>query len=525
MVEPSPSDQPPVRRLAFQAESDVETRLWSMLFLSRQVGVVAAAIAVLAIPDFGPDRFAIVAVTLLIILPFDVWLQWRTRATGAVPTIVLAQVLLAPAFVLWEPRVWVPAVVGSVAAMALTAMAFRMPVPAILTAVQAALLAGAGAVADVSMYAEALVAFVLVGPPIVVALSAVFRGIVSSEHRYREFLEYANDIVYTHDLTTLKFVTANEAALRVTGYSRQELSVITVADIVAPEDLGRAAEMIQRKVEGDADATTYEVTIVAKDGRRIPVEVSTRVIYRRGEAVAIQGIARDIGERKAVEAQRLALDHARSEFIANAAHELRTPLTTLAGLAAVLASTRPRMSEDEIEEAVQALDRQGRRARLLADRLLNLSSVELGAIDIAHEPVDVGEAVEHALEDAPPPANQSIEMLVSPDVKALGDSLRLQEIVQNLLTNAYRYGGPRVTIGAHQTDGNVVLTVDDDGAGVPEALRPNLFEPFARGDHGDSTGLGLAICARLAQAQGGDISYEPTEPVGTRFSVVLPAAP
>ena len=524
MVTPSATGEPFLRRAAFRAEGDVETRLWSILFVSRQVGIVAAAVAVAALTDFGNERFALAAVALFVILPLDIWIHRRTLATGSVPTIVLAELLLAPTFVLWEPRVWVPAVVGSVAGMALAAMAYRMPLPAILTVVQGALLAVAGAIADVSAYSEALVAFVLVGPPIVAALSALFHSIVSAEHRYRDFLEYANDIVYTHDLKTLKFTTANESALRVTGYTSEELARITVADIVAPEDLGRAAEMIQRKVEGDLEATTYELSILAKDGRRIPVEVSTRVIYRRGEAVAIQGIARDISERRTVEAQRLALDHARSEFIANAAHELRTPLTTLAGLASVLASTRPRMSEEEIEEAVQALDRQGRRARLLADRLLDLSAVELGAIDVRQEPIDVAHVVDGALETAPPVDGTVVNVDVDPDLKAIGDAIRLQEIVQNLVTNAYRYGGPRVTIGARRVDDEVVITVDDNGVGVPEGLRDQLFEPFSRGDHGDSTGLGLAICARLAQAQGGDIEYQPIEPSGTRFAVTVPAA-
>lgn len=510
--------------LAYHAETDSELRLWSIFFLSRQIGGAAALIAVAGITDFGDSRYLVAAVGFGLVLPFDLWLHWRARQDRRVPWLSVLAMPIAPAFVLWEPVLWVPAVLGSLATIGLYGLAYRMPVPAVLAVVQAAVLAAAGLIADVDGFAQGMVAYLLTGPALVVALSALFQAIVTSERRYHDFLEYANDIVYTHDLKTLKFLTVNEAALLKTGYTREELADITVADIVAPDNLGRAAEMIQRKVDGDADATTYDIDIMTKEGKRLPVEVSTRVIYRRGVPSAIQGIARDIGDRRNVEAQQLALDKARSEFIANAAHELRTPLTTLAGLASVLASTRDRMTEEEIAEAIAALDRQGRRARLLADKLLDLSSVELGSIDIVREPVDVAETVERALEDVPPPEGKRVTVEVEADLKALADAVRLQEILHNFLTNAYRYGGSSIAVSGTADDGSVLLSVTDDGPGVPPDLQPHLFEPFSRGDHGDSTGLGLAICDRLAEAQGGEALFEPVQPSGARFAVRLTAA-
>ena len=512
------------RALAYHAETDVELRLWSIFFVSRQIGGVAAAFAVAGITDFGSDRFILSGAAIALIVPFDLWLHWQTRRSGRVPWASVLTLGVGPAFVLWEPTLWVPAALGALASVALFALAYRMPVPAVAVVVQAVLLSAAGLVADVDAFAQGMVAYLVCAPALVVALNALFQAIITSERRYHDFLEYANDIVYTHDLKTLRFLTVNEAALDKTGYSRSQLADITVADIVAPDHLVRAAEMIQRKVDGDATATTYELDILTRDGLRVPVEVSTRLIYRRGEPVAIQGIARDISERRQVEGQRLALDKARSEFIANAAHELRTPLTTLAGLASVLASTRDRMTEEEIAEAIGALDRQGRRARLLADKLLDLSSVELGTIDVVREPVDVAETVERALEDAPPPDGKDVDVDVEPGLKALADSLRLQEILHNLLTNAYRYGGRHVRVEASAQDDSVVLSVADDGPGVAEDLQPHLFEPFSRGDHAEGTGLGLAICTRLAEAQDGEITYETLEPGGARFSVRLSAA-
>ena len=124
-----------------------------------------------------------------------------------------------------------------------------------------------------------------------------------SEQRYRELFENANDIVYTHDLAG-NFTSLNNTGERITGYTREEAVKLNIGQIIAPEHLARAKEMISRKevIEG---ATVYELDIVAKDGRRVPLEVSTRLVYANGQPCGVQGIARDIAERKHTEAKLL----------------------------------------------------------------------------------------------------------------------------------------------------------------------------------------------------------------------------
>jgi diguanylate cyclase (GGDEF)-like protein/PAS domain S-box-containing protein len=120
-----------------------------------------------------------------------------------------------------------------------------------------------------------------------------------SEERYRELFENANDIVYTHDLKG-NFTSLNKTGERITGYTRAEACALNIAQVVAPEHLERAREMIGRKqIEGES--TVYQLDIIARDGRRVPLEISTRLIFQAGQPVGVQGIARDITERKQAE--------------------------------------------------------------------------------------------------------------------------------------------------------------------------------------------------------------------------------
>jgi diguanylate cyclase (GGDEF)-like protein/PAS domain S-box-containing protein len=120
-----------------------------------------------------------------------------------------------------------------------------------------------------------------------------------SEERYRELFENANDMVYTHDLEG-RFTSVNRAAEQISGYTREEAFANNFATILAPEYLSVAREAILRKLRGEP-STTYEVEIITKDGRRAPVELSTRLIHKDGKPVGVQGIARDISERKRAE--------------------------------------------------------------------------------------------------------------------------------------------------------------------------------------------------------------------------------
>ncbi|MGE3466284.1 MAG: PAS domain S-box protein [Pyrinomonadaceae bacterium] len=125
-------------------------------------------------------------------------------------------------------------------------------------------------------------------------------AIQESESRYRQLFENANDIIYVHDLKG-NYISINQAAERIFGYTREEALSMNMKDITAPEHLGLVKRKLSQKLSGAANQTVYEVDCIKKDGTRSTLEVNSSVITKDGEPVAVQGIARDITDRKHAE--------------------------------------------------------------------------------------------------------------------------------------------------------------------------------------------------------------------------------
>ncbi len=224
----------------------------------------------------------------------------------------------------------------------------------------------------------------------------------------------------------------------------------------------------------------------------------------------------------------------KSDFVAMASHEIRSPLSVIRLYAEMLEDQEFGEVDPQLADAVEAIvDAVGRLSTIVAG-LLDVALLERGLMSLEYDDIDLADIVEQAVADARIQARDSDDVIEVaeelPSAPLRGDSVRLRQVIDNLLSNARKYtdGPARVTLTLEVEDDVAVLKVIDEGIGIPPDRASVLFELFGRVDATDSAqvsglGLGLPISDRIVRAHSGEITFEPN-PVGkgTVFVVRLP---
>lgn len=229
-------------------------------------------------------------------------------------------------------------------------------------------------------------------------------------------------------------------------------------------------------------------------------------------------------ERDAREALERA-DEVKTRFVALAAHELRAPVAGIHGTVETLDRLADRLTDEQRRDLRRLLRSQTERLRLLIEQLLDLTRLEAEVVAIRPERFSVRPRIE-SLAEGVAGREAEIRIDVDPALEAVADPEAFDRVLSNLLVNAVRHGEPPVVVTAEMRDRHFRVAVEDRGRGVPPAFVPELFERFSRsaisGETAEGTGLGLAIARSYAQAHGGDLLYQPAQPTGARFELVLP---
>ncbi|HQY34731.1 MAG TPA: HAMP domain-containing sensor histidine kinase [Actinotalea sp.] len=348
-------------------------------------------------------------------------------------------------------------------------------------------------------------------------------------------------------------VTTEGGDLLVTGLSLDEASAVVQAYLIG-EGLVLAAGITIAAAAGTAlvRRELRPLERVAATATRVseqPLERGEVTLQRVPEADTDPGtevgqvgaaLNRMLGHVEGALAARHESETQVRQFVADASHELRTPLASIRGYAELVRRLPDAMPDDALR-AMERVESESRRMTALVEDMLLLARLDAGrALDGAE--VDLAALAVDAVSDAHVagrdhvwqldlPAGDDDEDEDAPACTVLGDDHRLRQVLVNLLSNARVHTPAGTTVVTSvRTDGTTVtVQVRDDGPGIPEELRPRLFQRFTRGDAArspgaGSTGLGLAIVAAVVAAHGGTITADGT-PGATTFTVRLPAAP
>jgi PAS domain S-box-containing protein len=265
------------------------------------------------------------------------------------------------------------------------------------------------------------------------------------------------------------------------------------------------------------------------------VRVEASASFDEADALFVQ----DLADRTALAFENAALfeqlqsaNRAKDDFLATLSHELRTPMTSILGWAAMLRDRQ--LDEVTLRTGVDSIHKSARAQAQLIDEVLDISRIVTGKLMLEVEPLELPSVITSAVDTVRPAAEAkqiSIDVHLEPNVgRVLGDPNRLRQVIWNLLSNAVKFSSRdhRISVRLERKAADVLISVEDQGQGIPEEFLPHLFQRFSQLDssstrtHG-GLGIGLALVRHLVELHGGSVSAS-SEGLGkgARFVVSLP---
>jgi PAS domain S-box-containing protein len=356
-----------------------------------------------------------------------------------------------------------------------------------------------------------------------------------SEEKLRIMFESMHDSMMVTDLMG-NVVDANEAALQVSGYSREELLGRNAMELIAEKDRERLMELMMQNISEGGGTENLECAFIVKGGKEIEVESSSSMLYDGdGNAVGFITISRDITERKRMQEQinRMVDDLKRSnaeleQFAYVASHDLQEPLRMISSYTQLLARRYKGKLEAEADEFIEFAVDGASRMQTMIQALLTYSRV--GTRGKPPEPTDCDTVLALATKNLQTALEESgAEVTNDPLPTVMADDVQMVQLFQNLIGNGIKFQGegvrPHVQVSVEDQGDEWLFSFKDNGIGIDPEYKERIFVIFQRLHNKQSykgTGIGLSVCKKIVERHGGRIWVESELGEGATFYFTIP---
>ncbi len=358
-----------------------------------------------------------------------------------------------------------------------------------------------------------------------------------SSHRFRLALDNSADNIFIIDAEKMQFLDVNNTACVNLGYSRDELLVMNILQIMPSLTLEELKTKLLDTLLGAKEFEVLETVHKRNDGSTFPVEIFLRGLSLNQKNIVVAS-ARDITQRKKQETELLKAKETaetasilKSQFLANMSHEIRTPMNIILGMTELVLNTQLKEVQREyltmVHSSAESL------LRIIND-ILDFSKIEAGKLYLDECSFNLEEVLEKTTSAMAIQAHEKgLELVCSIEkdvpLPLLGDPGRLQQVLVNIIGNAIKFTEQgEVTVAVSLVDltseiAQLKFTINDTGIGIPSDKHTLLFQCFSQIDGSmtrkyEGTGLGLSISKKIVELMGGVISFESEEGSGSSFS-------
>jgi PAS domain S-box-containing protein len=271
--------------------------------------------------------------------------------------------------------------------------------------------------------------------------------------------------------------------------------------------------------------------LVRPDGSTIPIDDSAAPIRLGDRIIGVVLIFRDISERRRSEQVLLDADRRKDEFLATLAHELRNPLAPIRNAMRIISGRAD--ADPNVGKAKEVVERQLKHMVRLIDDLMDVSRITRGRLELHRERINVEAAVRIAAETSQPlldMKHHALRVQAIPGVFVQADATRLAQVFSNLLNNSAKYSPPgsEISIKIASEGPHAVVSISDNGVGIPAAMLPRIFDMFVQLEQSgqrEGLGIGLTLVKHLVELHGGLVeASSPGAGQGSTFKVLLPLA-